>query len=578
MKTITELKALYDIMYSNYSPDFKKMSVLDATDATNLWKAIGAKFPPYQVLPDTNLVSYVKNNILASLYTVQKGADLIPTSKDDQQLVMDLNIVREKEWAKSMVGYYQFLAGERAALLNVGYTMVTWDETLKRNVLKNINPLKFMRDPFAENLKKAAYCVEFDELHETAFTSDVKYAEEFKKYKASAASPDPVVQIPGAPNKGAAKDYYTLLRYYVKETNENGDELVNEYHVINNQGILYSKEDIQPSQFPIVELHCNPPAGRLIGVSEPARIFANNIAYNLMDSITMTAEYKNQRPPKFVNGQSGLNIQAFMKHGDEADRTFVVNGPSDKAVTYHQFPQPSPLIGNLRMGLLKDIQLVSGVDGRYTGRDTGSIITTGGTEEMLNRVTLIDTPKILEYEMYTKDLSELIMKNLIHFAPKQTYFFKKPNTTTWISKEVDFPNVSNEIVMEYGLNVSSELPKNKQRMAAWADQIMKDQMQYQQQGSSIQLITEEEWLMMQDIPNKEYFLERMGLQRMTDALTEVSQTLFGYADLVKKGMSPDEAMMAMAEQLKSSRMGETQDQGMMPAVMPPMSSGGQPTM
>ena len=34
---------------------------------------------------------------------------------------------------------------------------------------------------------------------------------------------------------------------------------------------------------------------------------------------------------------------------------------------------------------------------RYTGRDTGSIITTGGTEEMLNRVTLIDTSE--DYEL-----------------------------------------------------------------------------------------------------------------------------------------------------------------------------------
>ena len=60
------------------------------------------------------------------------------------------------------------------------------------------------------------------------------------------------------------------------------------------------------------------------------------------------------------------------------------------------------------------IELVTGVDNRYTGRDTGSIITTGGTEEMLNRVTMIDTPKIMNYENYTKNLTLSI--NLLEYV------------------------------------------------------------------------------------------------------------------------------------------------------------------
>ena len=47
--------------------------------------------------------------------------------------------------------------------------------------------------------------------------------------------------------------------------------------------------------------------------------------------------------------------------------------------------------------------------------------TTGGTEEMLNRVTLIDTPKIMNYEMYTKKLTELTVRTMAEFSPDRTY-------------------------------------------------------------------------------------------------------------------------------------------------------------
>ena len=66
-KLLGSLKEKYDIGKQYYGRAHKKMKMLDATDNGDLWKAIKAKFPPYQVLPDTNHISYVKNNLLASL-------------------------------------------------------------------------------------------------------------------------------------------------------------------------------------------------------------------------------------------------------------------------------------------------------------------------------------------------------------------------------------------------------------------------------------------------------------------------------------------------------------------------------
>jgi len=587
LPTPADIKEWYDLALSYYTKDHKRMRLLDSTDRGYLWKALKAKFPAYQILPDTNYVTYVKNNIVASIYTVTKKADIEPTSEEDVELTENLNIAMDRIWNLSKVGYYQFKAGERTALLNYGLTQVGWDDTLsagsgnafyRGNVtLKNINPIKFVRDPFASCLDEAGWCMTFDNYAKTVFQENPNYKEEFEKYLIKANQDRPTTEVPEMDEtaripKGAAKDYHTLSVVWIKD-----DGKVHEVHLVDWKHILYSKKDIKPSIFPIAELYCNEPAEALVGSSEPSKIFANNVAYNLMDSIALTAEYKNQRPPKFISSQSGLNIQSFAKHGDEADRTFVVNGRADQAVHYHQFPQISPALSSLKFGLHAGIETVSGIDGRYTGRDTGSITTTGGTEEMLNRVTLIDTPKITMYEDYCKRLTKLILANFIEFAPKRKFFYQKPNTTKWKTIEIDFAKLDSDTLFNYSMNVSSELPKNKQRLAAMANMLMEKQMQYQQQGNSIQLITEEEWLMFQDLPRKEYMLERMGVQRMQDVTEEVSQVLFQYTDLIKQGVSPEDAIMGTAHSLKQARAGESPEQGPIPgAVQDGQVPGGDP--
>ena len=567
---IEQLDEYFNICKTQYGPIHKKMRLLDATDAGELWKAIGAKFPPYQILPDTNFVAYVKNNILASLYTVVKSASLVPTSEQDKDLVYNLNLALEYVWGTEDIGYRQFQAGERAALLNLGVTQVGWDNTVtggskedfhQGNVtVRNIDPIKFMRDPFAISLETSGYCMTYDDFHKSVFRKNPKYKEKFELFEAKEREADTLDTPKYRHQQTPTKDYYTLVVFWVKH----GDDMY-EIHTVNCKEILYWKK-IKPAIFPFALLYCNEPAGKLVGSSPVAQIFANNVAYNLMDSIALTAELKNQRPPKFISSESGLNIDAFSKHGDEADRTFVVRGDATRAVHYHQFPYVSPSLPALKESLQLGMETVSGVDGRYTGRDTGSIITTGGTEEMLNRVTMIDTPKITLYEAYTKQLTKLVLLNLLEFAPERTYYVQEPNSPKHKTIKVPFQDIDKKIVFNYDINISSELPKNKQRIAQMANMLMEKQMQYQESGSSVQLITEEEWLMMQDLPMKEYMLERMGIQRQRDSIEEVSQVLFNYADLIQKGMSPDDAIMATASGLDQKRRGAMMEQGPIPAV------------
>lgn len=560
------LKENWDLGKQYYARDHRRMRMLDMTDNGERWRALEANFEPYQILPDTNGVSYVKDQLLASLYTTAKSAEVRPTSEDDAELCTKLNIALDNLWAVESVGFKQFQAGERAALLNLGITQIGWDEsfikgdldkaTLEKGrlVIKNVDPMRFMRDPFASDLYEASWCCTYDRYHKTVIKNEPNYKEAFKEYldKNKEGSQD---ILPGyAQNREVNhdKDHYNVIRWWIR----NADGTIDEIHTIDTNCILYKKENIKPSVFPFALLYCNLPSSGLVGVSCPAKIFANDTAYNFLASLALTYEYKNQRPPKFVSNTSGLNIPSFTKHGAEADRTFIVNGDADRAVHYHQFPPMSPNVPNLLQTLQMDIKDISGVDDKYTGRDTGSIITTGGTEEMLNRVTMIDTPKIMNYEKYTKDLTKLILLYLLEFAPKRKYFVKKQNSKEYETVEIDFPKIPKSTLFEYDIEISSELPKNKQRVAAWADMIMEKQMQYRENGGQVELITEEEWLQFQDVPFKEQLLERMGFERDTNALKEATQTLFQYANLVEQGISPEDALLQTAQTLEKTRRGE----------------------
>ena len=558
-KLLGKLKANYEYCKQYYGKEHRKMRLLDATDKGDLWKACGAKFPPYQLLPDTNFISYIHYNILASIYTVAKSAQIVPTCEEDIEFCEKINVAVEHDWDKNNVGYYQFLAGDRAALLNLGITQAFWDEKKKNVAYRNIDPIHYMRDPNAESLCTAGYVIYYQSYDKHWFLNHPQYKDAFKEkvYNKRPASTENVPDYNEKPAVGDSGKEYNLFIHWVK----NDKDGIDEYHTIDNEVMLYQKHNIKPNMFPFAELYCNLPGSGLIGASEPAKMFANNLVYNLMDSMAYTSVYKNQRPPKFVSTQSGLNLAAFVKHGNEADRTFIVNGDASKAVHYHQFPEVSPALSQMQQNMNNNIKAMSGVDDRYTGRDTGSIITTGGTEEMLNRVTLIDTPKIMNYERYTRQLTELTVRLMAEFSPSRKYIVKDEarstmNRTAYKVIEIEADEMDPDAVFEYAIQISSELPKNKQRLQAWANNMMEKQMQYQSQGVQVDVITPEEWIRCQDVPYKEQILKRMGIQSNLNAYIEAQNVIGEYAAMLDRGDLPEEALATAADGLQAMRMGE----------------------
>ena len=190
----------------------------------------------------------------------------------------------------------------------------------------------------------------------------------------------------------------------------------------------------------------------------------------------------------------------------------------------------------------------------YAGKNTGSIQTTGGMEQLSEITSQRDNQKILLWEEYCKRLTELVVNNIVTFGDKREYTVKDPITQQVKVVSFDFPKVDDDIRFRYSLDIQTYLPRNKTRLAMIANMLLEKQAQYKPDP---EIITVEEWLLMQDIPFKDMIFKRMGIQRNTRITEQVAQTLEMFATLVENGMEPDTAVEAVANQLQADQQQTT---------------------
>lgn len=554
---------------SHYNKVNARMRVLDGADRGRVWDVIKAKFPHYQLTPDTNWVNYIKDNLVASIYTTGRYGTLSPKSQDDIKFCVEFNAALSTIWDNIRAEYYQLLAGERAALLNLGITMVGWDNKIiggtanhwyKGDIIfKNIDPMKFRRDPYADEFDNSEFCYYFDDYSLPLIGTKKIYRERIKELKQGLgeklgmyqADDNIKAETDRRPKDADDNGYHRITYFYqmYEADNEDGYKIA-EIHLLDDAYVLYCNDDLKPRMFPFALLYCNLPAGDLVGASEPAKIFGNYVTYDLLNSIYATHAYKAQRPPRFVNAQSGINLRQFAKYGNDADKTFPVNGDARAAVHYAEFPTLPPELLTVHQRIGMDIQQASGIDAMYAGKDTGSIQTTGGMDSLQVATTQRDNTKIALYEQYTKRLTELVVNNLVQFGDKREYTVKDPITQAVKTISLDFPTIDDDIRFRYDIDIQAYLPRSKARLSMAANMLLEKQAQYK---PTPEIITTEEWLLMQDIPFSDLIFKRMGIQRNTRITEQVAQTLEMFADLMDAGVDPNEAVDQIANALQQEQ-------------------------
>lgn len=542
--------------FSSAKADYTRVCrQLDAYDSGDFWKHVKAKLPKHQMLVDTNYINYIKLNQLNSIYSSGYIADVTPKDFDDEELARKVNAFLQHIYEKVNMPFYQMLAGDRAALMNVGAILITWDDKVQRGIHKEyrgqvkprfVETASLYLDPVVRDYQEGSALFIAEVVSRTELCKNNDYKQKLDSLKDKETS--------GSNSNEYGKNYISskqvtteddsiyLLNAFIKTDNGNIDQ----YIIANEKIILEHKQNIKPSRFPVAVLYGLPPVKDVYGFNVTKLCLQNCLALNLLDSMGITHIYAQQRRASLIRSDLGINVDYLAANINNPDVTIPVQGDPTKAIYQLDLPQLPNFLVEYRARLEESIFLISGVDPTYTGRQTNSITTTGGVERLHQKASLTDAARITMLEHFTKDLTELILEFYIEFGDTYEVKLNSRHKALRDITSIDFKQLKDKKnQFEFSMNASPYLPRNRIRYAEAATEIMTYQAQYQMNPP---LITPEEWLKYQDFPQKDEMLQRMEAQRLQDDTNEITENVVNFSSLMQQGVTPDGAIQMLADE------------------------------
>ena len=575
---VGEVDQLLKLFKTQRSRKERVWRMLDAYDSGEFWDTIKNRLPKHQIIPDTNHVFYVKDNIVNSTYAAPYIADVLPNDPADQEETRTINKFLEYEYNRHDLGDKQLKIGTRAALLNCGFLQLGWnsdtsfkigDQTNKGEIeVTPRDPMAVLLDPNYDNFQDGrALFILSEDSYESIVARYPDAREEIdemvrRNKEDDIAVVNPVNQLDigkGYFNKDVHPTAEGMLPVYIayrRVPKDNGGERIDQIIYTTNYIVLQAKKDIKPSYFPVVGLYSTPPEKDGYGIGVVQRILKNAMTLNILDSISVTHVYASQRTPTVLDTRTGLNPARVAQEINNPDRVFAISdGDVSRALQKLEYPPLPANLEYIKSSLEQSIEKITGIDAKYIGRDTASVTTTGGMERLQSRVSMTDNTRVNLIEKYARELTRMMMDFYIHFGGTR-YFATNPEYMEEQKEalEIDFNkykgNYNGTHQFSYHIEASPLLPKNRARLAEAANLIMQVQMQYQGQ---VELLTPEEWLFYQDFPQKDMILDRMKLDRLKDDYEEISSEIASFGAMTEEGMRPEAAVDQLAQERKTKR-------------------------
>jgi len=568
--TLEEIMEIYKEFQRYRKPYERKWDLVKQFHDGDMWKELGKGLPEYYIRNDTNFLEYIEKAIKNSVYTGDFRAVALPRSVEDNEAARQLN--RFIDMTMDTLKFKTFLPklGKNAILYNVSYIRVDWDsnkvfgkkgkQTLGGATIKHLQPKEVYLDPNVTDLQNGQALfitnqVNINILKKNKFLSK-GVTEYLKQLKAKGIKEN---EIPASSyiSDEAKKTYSSRSKTLtITEAFYRTSKGIDQIFIANGEFIIYFKENIQPEMFPIVALYGEDPDKGPYGFSMANKILYNIVSYNMISTLENTYIYATQNRGKLLSANAGINYRSFTKFGNDPHKAWIVNGNPNEVVRYIEVPELPNFIHLTKETIKNDIMTVTGVDLRYTGRDTGSIQTTGGTDLSQQRIIgQTDNSRISAMENFVEELTGLIINYYKEYGDTYPIFKRNVIKGNIVSSNPDGTddtinfNDLKDIDFQFSLDAAPQLPKNKIRIAQAATEIMEAQAQY----GMPELITPQEWLSYQDFPQKELMLERMEANAMNDDQTQLQNDLMNFAGLIEGGLSPEEAIEIMVDEKKFLR-------------------------
>ena len=587
----------FDMAVAYKEEQARIFKLLDAADHSDIWKVYSKKIPDFQQNPVYNPITIIKEATKASIMPTAYVADFRPMTLDAKPVTEVLNKYLKMKWETSSMDTINSTAADYTYLHGTAGVLFGWRDDIidgedasliskifRRSEIqaKAIHPSNLFPDPGAANIDEAQYIYIAERKTKQFLKSIPRFATALKEIEETSNATAYVPQnyiLDEAKNN--AIDVVTFITVYKRVLEDVLDPITGEVigvkpriDVVYMAGtrVIDATKGIQPAVIPFVTLYDEVVPNNFWGISKCYKVLSMVLTLNKLDSIDATAIVKHQNPIQFVNGNAGLNLAEFQRKRDNPDRAFVVNGDPNAVFAEQKRPDPIKNMEVLRQYLISGIREVSGVDSIYQGSNFGSIQTTGGVDQAIQRATLRDNVRVRNINDFIKKEIEMILQFYIIHGAKEKFFAP----TGQRGVDMNTPQLEFDPTMLIGredieIVISESTPRTSQSYEDAALKLMELNMKYAPSEKGYpDIITPEEVIGWLNIPfsQKQVLLERMNLQYQNLKMEEYMAVLTGVGTLVEGGMDPEMALQEVITQMQQSQVGQ------LPATRPNAGMGG----
>lgn len=567
----------------NYKSEQARIfKILDAADHSDIWKTYNRKIPSYMQTPVNNPITIIKEATKASIMPTSYAGDYRPLTIGARELADTANKYFQMKWNASNMddvnneaADYAYLHGTSGVLFGWNSDIVDAADVTRMFSLhseiqsKAWHPSNIFPDPEAATVDEMRYMF-FAERKSKSFLKTIpRFANAMYALDSandSLGHTDPKYILDKA--KQSAKGVVTFLTCYKRVLRVKPDPLTGmlkptpsvDIVYLAGRNILDVSKDIQPAIIPFVPLYDDKVPNNFWGISKCYKVLSMVLTLNQIDSTEATAYFKNQNPSEFINAMSGLNVSDYQNKKENPDAAFTVNCDPSAVQAYAERPELPKTIDAFRTYLIEMIQNVSGVDGAYLGRSYGSIQTTGGVSQAIDRATMRDSTRIKSIDKFIRKELEIITQFYIIHGSRESFYPQMVNKDQQnAATEMEFDPASLIGRSDIEINVSNSAPRSNQSFEEAAQKLFELQMKYSPAEHGYpDLITPDELISWLNIPKAQQNVlrERMRAQMENMKVEEYTAVLTAVGTLTQGGMPPEMAVQEVAKQIEMSAMGQ----------------------
>jgi hypothetical protein len=583
-----ELSANFDEAVAMKGEQARIFKILDAADHSDIWKTYNRKLPSYVQTPVNNPITVIKEATKASIMPTSYQGDFRPLTIGARELADTANKYFQMKWNAANIDEINSEAADFAYLHGTSGVLFGWNQDIvdaqdaagqlvmsSQLQAKAYHPSNIFPDPYASKVSEMRYLF-FAERKSKDFLKTIPRfraaIELLEQANDSVGNTDPKYILDKAKQNG--KDVVTFLTCYKKVLRTIQDPVSGlpmtrpcvDIIYLAGRTILDVEPNIQPAVIPFIPLYDEKVPNNFWGISKCYKVLSMVLALNQLDSTEATAYFKNQNPPEFVNALAGLNVAEYQRKRDNPDAAYTVNCDPRLVQTYAQRPELPKTLDAFRQYLVSEIQQVSGVDAAYTGRSYGSVQTTGGVTQMIDRATMRDNTRIKAIDKFIREEIQLITQFYIANGQSENFYPQMDDPRQQAqAQELQFDPAILVGRHDIEITVSNSAPRSNQSFEDAAMKLFELQMKYQPATNGYpDLITPDELINWLNIPKsqKNILRERMKAQMENMKIEEYTAVLTAVGTLTQGGMDPMMAIQEVAAQIEQSAMGQLPAQRM----------------